>query len=62
MYALVYECVYLLMDRQMGQSLGTVDEGFRLQLPLSLPLCSNLTLKHAKKSTGTICVCVCVCV
>ena len=52
-YASVYVCV--LMDRQMGQPRGTVEKGFILQLPLSLPLHSKHT---QKKYTGTSCVCV----
>lgn len=49
------------MSGQMGQSRGTVDEGFTLQLPLSLPLCSKHTLvppqKRKKKSLLALFVC-----
>lgn len=58
MYALVCGCV--LMDRQMGRSRGTVDEGFTLQLALSAPLCCNThTQGWQKRSAGTECVCQC---
>lgn len=51
----VFVCV--LMDRQMGQSRRTVDEGFKLQLALSPPLCSKHTLTDTK---GVDWHCLCV--
>lgn len=44
----------------MGQSRGTVDEGFTLQLPLSLPLCSKHTLVPQKKKKSLLALFVCM--
>lgn len=57
----VFVCV--LMDRQMGQSRRTVDEGFTVQLALSPSLCRRHTGRDTKKGRLALfgCVCVCVC-
>ena len=60
----VFVCV--LMDRQMGQSRRTVDEGFTVQLALSPSLCRRHTGRDTKKKKKKVdwhlfgCVCVCV--
>lgn len=54
----VSECGCVLMDRQMGGSTGTVDEGFTLQLARSA---ARAHTRRWRKEVGWRPACVCVC-